>query len=65
MTNYYYFAFANDDPMRTAYREIELDIESMRRTFIGSFIRTGDEPHDVSRVIDIWTEEQVRAYYND
>ena len=65
MTRYYYFAFANDDPMRTGYREIETDIESLRNAFVGDFIQTGDELHDVSRVIDIWTEEQVKAYYND
>ena len=61
MTKYYYFAFADDDPMRSAYREHEISIEDLRRTFIGDFIQTGDEPHDVSRVVDIWTEEQVKG----
>ena len=62
---FYYFAFANDDPLRTAYTENEINIEELRKTFVGTFIQTGDELHDVSRVIDIWTNEQANAYYND
>lgn len=65
MTKYYYFAFSDDDPMKTGYREHEINIEDLRRAFIGDFIQTGEETYDVSRVVDIWTEEQVKAYYND
>ncbi len=65
MNGYYYFAFTNDDPMRTSFKENEISIEEMRKTFIGTLVQTGDEPHDVERVFDIWTEEQAKAYYND
>jgi hypothetical protein len=61
----YYFAFANDDPMRTAYNEAEMSIEEMRKKFVGEFIQTGDEAHDISRVVDIWTQAQANAYYNE
>lgn len=63
-TKYYYFAFFNDDPMRTTYAENEISIEEMRKRFVGDFVTIGDEPHDISRIADIWTEEQAKAYYN-
>ena len=65
MSKNYYFAFTNDDPLRTAYQENEISIEEMRKQFVGTFIRVGDEENDVNRVSDIWTEDQVKAYYND
>lgn len=65
MTPYYYFVFTNDDPMQTAYKESEISIEEIKKRFVGDFIQTGDEPHDISRVSDIWTEKQVKAYFND
>jgi len=60
---YYYFAFADDDAMRSTFTEEEISIEEMRERFVGSFIRVGDEEYDVSRVSDIWTEEQAKAYF--
>ena len=62
---YYYFAFTNDDPMRTSFRENEITIEEMKTRFIGKAIQTGEEDHDYSIVSDIWTEAQAKAYYND
>ena len=61
----YYFAFSNDDPMRSKYPESKMTIEKMRELFVGTFIQVGDEPHDVNRVADIWTEEQAKKYFND
>lgn len=63
MARYYYFAFANDDPMRTTYTESELTVEEMRKRFVGTWVQTGDEPHDVARIADIWTAEQAARYY--
>lgn len=62
---YYYFAFAYADPTRSSFKESEISIEEMRKRFIGEWIRTGDEPHDIERVTDIWTSAQAKAYYND
>ena len=62
---YYYFAFTNDDPMRTSFRENEITLEEMKTRFIGKAIQTGDEEHDYSIVTNIWTEAQAKAYYND
>ena len=62
---YYYFAFTNDDPMRTSFRENEITLEEMKTRFIGKAIQTGEEDHDYSMVSDIWTEAQAKAYYND
>ena len=65
MNKYYYFAFTNDDPMRTTYRESEISLEDMKARFVGKSIQTGDEDYDYSIVSDIWTEAQAKAYYND
>jgi hypothetical protein len=62
---YYYFAFTNDDPMRTSFRENEITLEEMKTRFIGKAIKTGEEDHDYSIVSNIWTEAQAKAYYND
>lgn len=61
---YYYFAFSNGDPMKSSFNENELSIENMKKQFVGTFIRTGDEEHDFDRVADIWTEAEATAYYN-
>ena len=65
MSGYYYFAFTNGDPMRSSFKENEISIENMKKQFVGTFIRTGDEDHDFDRVADIWTEAKAKAYYND
>lgn len=63
MGKYYYFAFNDDDPMRTSYTESDMTIEEMRKMFVGTFIQVGDEPHDINRVADIWTAEQAKNYF--
>lgn len=62
---YYYFAFASADPTRSSFKETEISVEEMRSQFVGKWIKTGDEPHDIECVTDIWTTAQVKAYYND
>ena len=64
MAGYYYFTFTNDDPLRSSFKEDEISIEDMRKNFVGNFVHAGDEPHDVARVADIWTEAQAKAYHN-
>ena len=65
MNGYYYFAFTNGDPVRTSFKENEINIEEMREQFVGTWVKTGDEDHDTGRVNDIWTTEQANAYYNN
>lgn len=65
MNGYYYFAFANGDPMRTSFKENEISIEEMRKRFVGTWVQMGEEEYDADRVNDIWTTEQANAYYND
>jgi hypothetical protein len=62
---YYYFAFTNADSLRTSFKENEISLEEMRKQFIGTWVRTGDEEYDCDRVADIWTTAQTNAYYND
>ncbi len=65
MNGFYYFAFTNNDPMRTSFKENEISIEDMKKQFVGTWVKTGDEDYDTDRVNDIWTTEQANAYYNN
>lgn len=60
----YYFAFANGDPQPFVVEDDSV-MELIRARYIGTWVRTGDEDHDFDRVIDIWTEDQVRKYFDD
>ena len=60
---YYYFALRGDDPLRSAYAEDETDIISLKKKLVGEYIKVGDEDHDWAQVVDIWTEEQAKAYF--
>lgn len=61
----FYFAFSSADPIPSYIGENKTTIEEMRKRFIGTFVRTGDEDHDFDRVADIWTESQVKAYFEE
>ena len=65
MKKYYYFAFANADPMRTAFSAEEISIEEMRSRFVGTWVNCGDEDYDAERVVDVWTQDRAREYFND
>ena len=62
---YYYFAFANDDPLKTAFNENEITVDEMRERFVGSWVRVGDDEHDVNQVSDIWTSDQAKKYFEE
>lgn len=61
---YYYFALRGEDPLPSAYAEDETDITSLKKKLVGTWIKAGDEDHDEAQIVDIWTEEQAKAYFS-
>ena len=54
----YYFALASADPVRI-YTNENASIEELRSQYVGSWVRIGEEDHDIDRVIDILTDKEV------